>query len=375
MANSSYGQKGESDHLFVIVVGFLVVVVGLWFFWDMFHTELVYGSMWLDWHVLSGLAWLWSPSWLSTIRQELAYGASVASLLTPLQLWKLLSRAGLVMTPLLLILLGLLARTMRKHPSNRVRRAITPENLRWIMAKHAPAIIPTLYYPNLLKHDPPEHRSMDAPEEWVLRHKLVINDRLDRQRTHALLVEQLGARLGSVFDLAPHERSLFAVFGARLFSDGLELAMSQALLDKLNYSCHQGQHNGKRGFPDLTITESSFQKYAAHPEVGQWVATHGYSRTLLHAMHLEAIKKGKVPSAHFIWLKAMDRQLWAALNTTGRKTPFVESLAVFSQTRWESYVGDLGYRIADPHLGDAVDALEVYLQKVGLVNSLSKGKR
>lgn len=370
----TYSSKGQSDLAYTSFMALFIVVIGGWLLWWAFHTDLVYWSTWLDWHILTGVAWIWSPNWLTSTRNALANAAAYSPQVTPTQLWEVLNRGGLVLLPMMLLLLLLLGMKMRKHPSNHVRRAISPDVLRWIMAKHAPAIIPTLYYPNLLENDLAEFRSFESPEEWSLRHHLVVNNRLDRKRATALLCESLGRRLTSLDDLDPHERALFAVFGARLLSNGEDIAVAQQLLDKLNFSCHRGTWQGRRGFPDLTIAQPYFDKYAAHPDATDWLATHGYSRTLLHAMHQEAIQKGKVPSSHFIWLLPMDRGLYCALNTSGRKVPFVESLAVFTQTRWESFAQTLGLQLTEPHLDDAIDALNGYLEKVGLVAPSAKGK-
>jgi len=370
----TYNSKGQTDLAYLGLMALFILFVGGWLLWWAFHSDLVYWSTWLDWHILGGLAWIWSPPWLTRLRSALANAASYAPEVSPSQLWAILDRGGLVFLPVMLGLLLLLGLSMRKHPSNHVRRAISPDVLRWIMARHAPAIIPTLYYPNLLENDPPEFRSFDTPEEWALRHHLVVNQRLDRGRTKALLISELGRRISTPYDLEPHERALFAVFGARLLSNGEDISAAQQLLDKLNFSCHTGTWQGRKGFPDLALAEPYFEKYAAHPDAKEWLAAHGYSRTLLHAMHQEAIQKGKVPSSHFIWLMPMDRGLYVALNTSGRKVPFVESLAVFTQTRWEAFARTLGLQLTQPHLDDAVDALNSYLEKVGLVAPSAKGK-
>ena len=84
-------------------------------------------------------------------------------------------------------------------------------------------------------------------------------------------------------------------------------------------------------------------------------------------MHKAALASGKLPSSHFRWLKGIDRRLWYALNTTGRKSPFVESAAVFTQTLWEDFAFDNGYRLTEPCLEDAIDGIEAYLVKIGLM--------
>jgi intracellular multiplication protein IcmP len=358
------GSQEQDDSPFLLGIALLLAALLTGLLWWAFHAQIVYYSLWINWTLMAWLDWL---PWAADVRRELARLAGQAGTLGPLALWRALSKAGLFFAPLTLLATAWLARRMWTHPSNLTRRGITVETLPWIMAKHAPAIIPMLYAPNLLKHDPPEHRSMLAPDEWVILHRLVVDERLDHAKTRGLLIADLGRRIDTPLALQAHERALFAVFGARLLSDGEDLEQAQSLLDRMNQSCHTGTYQGRRGYPDLSIADAAFHKYAAHPAAARWVAAHGYARTLLHAMHLEAVKRGKLPSSHFRWLKGIDRPLWAALNTTGRKTPFIESVAVFTQTRWESYLETLGTPLQEPYVEDAIAAIEAYLAKLGLI--------
>ncbi|GGM25547.1 hypothetical protein ACFQDN_21970 [Pseudomonas asuensis] len=242
------------------------------------------------------------------------------------------------------------------------------------MAKHSPAIIPSLYYGDpdtlLLNVDPPEHRSSKNPEEWVAENGLIVNGRLDKTRCRDLLKAELGKRITSLADLKPHEKALFAIMATRVLSDGKDLKKAQELLDGLNYSCHTHSWEGKPGYPNLAITDRTFEVYAKHPDVAIWIKKHPYVRTLLHSMHKKAQRTGKLPSSHFRWLKGMDRGLWYALNTTGRKAPFLESSAVFTQSLWEEFAADNGYELTEPYIDDAIVGIEKYLIKTGLLAPL-----
>ena len=54
---------------------------------------------------------------------------------------------------------------------------------------------------------------------------------------------------------------------------------------------------------------------------------------------------------------------------TTPKTPFIESLAVFTQMRWEKVAYHYGCTLTEPHLDDAVDAVEQFLRKSDLLQS------
>lgn len=366
MASSGPHSHYQEDIGVQVAMLVATILLSSWILWEFFHAELVYWSLRLNWILLGGLTWGPTAQWASATRHNMEIMAASALRTEPGPYWELLNTSSRIYIPFVLIAAALLARKIWNHPSNHAHRVITADRLRWIMSVHAPAIIPVLYYGDLLTTDPEEHRPLASPKEWALQHRLVINHRLDRHRARDLLIAQLGRRITSPYDLKPHERAMFAVFGARLFADGKEHGQTQALLDELNRSCHRGTFNGKRGYPVLSITDNLFEKYARHRDVDEWVATHPFSRTLLHAMHLAAIKLGKAPSSHFRWLKGMDRCLWAALNSTGRKTPWIEGCAVFAQTQWENYVHGLGYSLTEPHLDDVLNAIEVALEKAGI---------
>ena len=359
---------GRRDDMGLVHLGMLALLVGLIvLIWYLEHKAIAYNGLKWAWFQLWVFDWNFLPSWARDIRIHAAGLASNPGQVSFLQLVDVLNQAGyfFIWIPLYLTYRGV--RAAMSHPSNKTRRKVTVDTLPWIVSKHSPAVIPTLYYGDLLNEDPEEHRSSLNPEEWVERHGVLINGRLDRDRCRALLIQDLGKPINSLNDLLPHEKALFAVFGSRIFFNGRDRKKAQELLDDLNWSCHQGTFEGKKGYPDLSLADKAFKKYSSSPDAKDWVTKHRYARTLLHAMHKKAMETGKVPSSHFRWLKGMDRGLWLALNTTGRKGPFQESSAVFTQALWEEFVHDIGYHLVDPYVDDAIDGLEKYLIKIGLI--------
>jgi len=348
----------------------ILCLLGLMVAWHFYHAEIVYWAMRWAWIQLRWIENLYAGDMLQATKQAIVAAARSPEQQSFHQTIGLLNSAGryFIALPFLVALYGLWS--AQRHPANRTRRQITADTLPRIMSSHSPAVTPVLYYGDLLNSDPEEHRRALNPEEWVERHGLVVNRQLRREACKALLVQDLGNKITSPDQLSPVERALFAVFGARLLSDGNDIARAQALLDALNRSCHHHHGNGKPGYPDLTVCDEAFAIYATHPAAAEWIARHPYPRTLLHAMHKEALATGKLPSSHFRWLKGMDRALWYALNTTGRKAPFMESSAVFTQCMWEAFAFDHGYRLQSPCLDETVNGIESYLIKLGIVKPL-----
>lgn len=364
--------SSRSDDMGIVyLVAVAAFACAVWFVWDQFHADIAYYGLRWTWELFGIFDLSWMPSEIGQWRRESAMLAAVPASVSASKLLDIMNKAGyfFVVIPLFLTARGVIS--VSRHRANLTRRRIDATNLPWIMSKHAPAIIPALYYGDpktqLLNVDPPEHRSALNPDDWVREHGLLVSGKLDRKKARALLVADLGRRIDKLEDLLPPERALFAVFGSRLLSEGEDLGRAQALLDELNRSCHAGAHDGKRGYPDLSLAKSDFAKYAAHPRAKEWLAKHPYPRTLLHAMHKKALSYGALASSHFRWLKGIDRGLWYALNTTGRKVPFLESAAVFTQMQWEDFAFDCGYELVEPFVDDAINGVESYLVKIGLM--------
>lgn len=84
------------------------------------------------------------------------------------------------------------------------------------------------------------------------------------------------------------------------------------------------------------------------------VAGHAYTSTVLLRLLDEAREGGVLPSAWFTWLKGVDRPLWYALCSLGRRAVFVEGLGALAHYRAERRAGA---PLAAPALRAAVEGL------------------
>lgn len=361
--------------------------------------------------VTTGLYVLWSfadfPRIHPYVGQRLNLLASIHNQAT-LVSWSDFSRALNLTAGILLVVMVPLAIigiiSVRLHPAARTRRPLNVRTLPRIMANMSPAIIPALQYGDpktqLLNTDPPEHRSAQAPDEFAIEHKLVVNRRLNRERAEHLFVSQLGPRLSTerlpvpaVPVLVPeagllghilwrlrcwqhrqkessplrpqfeqfrdYERALFAVFGLQFFLDKRKEA--ERLLDNLNRST---RNRKTPGYPDLRLAARAFCLVARSPEALAWIQRYGYARTAIAALHNNDLH---LPGARFRWLKGLDRTLWYALSSTGRPFPFVEGAGVVSQAHWETLAAQYQVRLTRPVMALALDGLETDLITLGAV--------
>jgi intracellular multiplication protein IcmP len=281
--------------------------------------------------------------------------------------------AGILMAPLAVIVVGSML-AVRNHPRNRTRRHIDVYTLPHIMSQFSPSIIPALCYGDkrtqLLNTDSEEHRSAQTPEEFALRHHLVIGERLDRDKAKIVFEQQLGQPLQNASSFNSHERALFAVFGLHSFLKDRKAA--EGLLDELNRSCliKSRRDKGQKGYPVLRLANSAFNRVIQSPEAQAWINHYSTTRTALFALHDQELR---LPGARFRWLKGLDRTLWYALTSTGRPKFFIEGAGIITAAKWETLVIDVSerLRITIPmpvnRMNKAIDGLETDLRSIGLI--------
>ena len=74
----------------------------------------------------------------------------------------------------------------------------------------------------------------------------------------------------------------------------------------------------------------------------------------------EARRGGVLPPALFTWLKGVDRPLWYALTSLGRRAPFVEALGACAHYAAERRMGSA---LSGPAVEGAVEALAAALPR------------
>ncbi|MDL4860734.1 hypothetical protein NPJ88_000155 [Halomonas elongata] len=363
---SNYGERKNDDAALYGVMA-LIVAVLIYAFWYFFHTTIIYYTLKFAWTLLGFLSIGPMEAVFMPIRQELASAAMYADRIPFIEFLRLSAMGYIAFSPIAIIWIFFEFISTFHNPKEKTKRAMSLDRLRRIMNSHSTATMPLNGYPNLLEADPAEHRSSLSPLEFAKEHNLIHRRILDKQGAEKAFAKQLGDKIASIEDLRPHERAMFAIFAPRIF--GKEREQSQHLLDKLNRSAK------KTGYPDFSIIEDDFQKYAKNHDVSTWIGHHKYKPTLLYAMHREALQYGKLPSSYFRWLKGTDRVLWYTLNNSGRKVGWSECGGVFSQAEWEIFAKMKHGTLEGVHVTPAVDALEQWLVNAGaIIKPISEGE-
>ncbi|MDF3681088.1 conjugal transfer protein TrbA, partial [Enterobacter hormaechei] len=163
------------------------------------------------------------------------------------------------------------------------RRVLDISTLPFAMEAISPAISPILSEGDasrlLLDKRRPGRRPAQTPEGFVEEHQLISNMQLDVARCRAVFMAQLGRPLNGWKSLAPHEKTLFAIFGLQFFLDDRPAA--KALMDELNRSCRlkSRRDKGKFSVPVYALARTAFKRVIQSEGAKKWLHEHRYVRS------------------------------------------------------------------------------------------------
>lgn len=141
--------------------------------------------------------------------------------------------------------------------------------------------------------------------------------------------------------LSNEGKAIFAILAPYAFGGGKGKAESKEVSDALNLSAY-GTKDGKANL-SVQAAQKSFNKWRKHRLAMQLGKVHHWEYTYLWALLEYARRSGKIGTWSFIWLRPMNRVMFAALNTTGRKTPHSEAGLAHTQFQFERRCARRGY--------------------------------
>lgn len=195
-----------------------------------------------------------------------------------------------------------------------------------------------------------------TPEEWVAHNAISVADgEIDRDAARLAFAKQLGGRWQGVSKLPWYGRALFAAFAMKA---GGQRVQSDEFLGRLA-QCW----DPKRGLVLGPAMRKEIQKVIQDPKLGRVTekvaAQHSFTApALLRCLQVAREQGGVLAPAQFIWLRAVDRPLWYALNNLGRGGVHIEGAGAISHYRAEKAAAK---PIPNPLVDSAVDGLIEYL--------------
>lgn len=274
--------------------------------------------------------------------------------------------------PTSLALAGLGAWLLLFHAAARHRRRFDLAALAEAMRKPWPYAVHALRRGNLkFPLDHPTWGMAQSPVDFLHRHDLLERAgggwRLREDRAEAALADQLGSPWS---EAPPHARALAGIFALRVaaleaVSDaeaGPLKARAEAALSQLARAAADNK-NGDYLPPAPRYAEliAATDSVVRSEMIRRRLAGHAYTQTALLRLLADARRGGVLPAALFNWLKGVDRPLWYALSSLGRRVPFVEALGSISHFEAERRAGG---PLCPPALAAAVEGLRLEAARV-----------
>ena len=190
-----------------------------------------------------------------------------------------------------------------------------------------------------------------------------------RERTWKTLARQLGESWRGPDALPLHAQALAGLFALRGVAFVAADERAAADLDRRTYAglrelawqaARRKDNDYRPAAADYQRVIQATQPYLDHAAVQGVIGQHGYTHTVLMRLLDEARRGGVLPPALFAWLKGVDRPLWYALTSLGRRAPFVEGLGACAHYAAERR---LGGALNSPAVAGAVEALAVALTR------------
>ena len=354
----------------------LVVGVG-WLVWRSVRVDLVALSLRLKQVELDllhdlGAGDAASQALAAAVRQALSNPAAVSG-----AHWiDLLDQVGQVWRwPVVIGLIAVGAWLLVGHPAERFRRRFDLGGLAEAMGEQWPYALHALRRGNI--HLPLDHpRWGMALAEWAFVEKFDLlvdpaaaSPELDLERTRRALAGQLGEPWRGVESLPLHTQALAGLFAQRCVASVTPDDPAAADLDRqaaaglreLAWRAAQQKANDYRPTAaDYRPVIQTTRPDLDHPAVQAIIRQHGYTHTVLMRLLEEARRGGVLPPALFTWLKGVDRPLWYALTSLGRRAPFVEGLGACAHYAAERR---LGRALQSPAVAGAIEALATALTR------------
>ena len=195
-----------------------------------------------------------------------------------------------------------------------------------------------------------------SPEEWIGYNEIPFqNKKIDYDKAYRALTKQLGPRWQGPFKLPLYAQGLYAVCALKQVRKRDD---AEALLNQLSLSW-----SAKKGFKPSGKLKKQIREIIKNPKTGgelqKYADKHAFTTTaLLRCLARARDEGGVLASATFLWLRAVDRELWYPMNNLGRKSYHAEACGAMVH-----YVNEIiaGQKIPVPQFEGAIKGVEDFV--------------
>jgi intracellular multiplication protein IcmP len=206
------------------------------------------------------------------------------------------------------------------------------------------------------EHLPPFAEAL-TPEEWVAHNDIPVTDgMIDIDASRFAFSRQLGHRWKGIHAMPLHARALFVAFSMK--ANGMRTESDEFLGDLA------GCWEPGKGLVLTQELRKLIKDKLSDPKFGRITekiaALHSFTTpALVRCLQMARDQGGVLAPAQFIWLRAVDRHLWYALNNLGRGALHPEAAGALAHYRSEK---NAGKPIPNPQVDIAIDGIVQYLK-------------
>ena len=378
MTEESKNKKegGYDKELMYLIIGILFIT-GCWFFWTYARQVIVYPAFMLDWvsikliETIKGLGYRGNET-LQFIEATLQGNLNIHQVVT----WEVFKEvrmrvgmqtrfviAGLIFCSALLVYWKMNGKKFNRKFSlaggkNQPLSFNSYQAKFWKVASFGASFDP----------DDTDNEIAPAytPMEWLEVYNIPFEDgQFDIDIVTGLFLKQLGKIWNGFSEANLSVQTVLIICTLHL------LRRKEALCVRETIS--SAWANGKNG---SAVSKNIIEKYSTDVEVDYVISTitqrHGYENTaVIGLLHRSREIGGVLASSDFLWLRKTDRNLWYAINNTGRRRFHIEGAATMDHYFTENFHQ---CAILEPQISEAINGLTEYLESHG-IDSLSDFKR
>lgn len=343
-------EQGLAGDFGAILMGALLIMGGLYFFWMYNHEKVVSLSIMIREPILHLVGFISDRADMAASR----VGRVDAEAMDFNAYKNMMSETGSIVRWFYLpLILGAIMYVFFNSFSSRFRKRHSMSSLAQQEKKIWPEISPVVNL-DLVAEDPFKGKwavSM-SEREFARQHGLIEADgSINREKAARVFSMQMGPIWTGEKNLAPHVRALFAVFCMRIGGDSKG---ALAALRKIAVGFEKEPFN-----PDYSWVDEQIAKHGENELVKKAISRHAYVFTVMATLLQLARLDGVLASPMWIWLKPYDRKLFYVLNCVGRYADFVEVSGATAHWKMEKKVG---MRVPFPCVEEAVKGLELALK-------------
>lgn len=371
MRQSGGQQADQTSNFFWILIGIMIVLMVAWVYGHQQITRFLFAIRHYELLILIQIVsyinvvahWLHLPTINFQEANQLQHFIdnsdpatvsfdSVSFISTQIGMW--------LRYPIALILVGLGAYLYFSQGSRGYRNIYNMKELRKFESENWPQIDPIIKL-DLVKEDIEKGpwSMAQMPLDFCKAHNLLrVGEEnhkpcweIKKEQSYSLFVMQLGPVWKGPFALPIHMQALLVIFITKALR---QHEVAQKLISQIAESSKTGKLNFEG------VKELLYKYYSS--KLLQWLQPrHAYVFTLMMRLLEIARGSGVLATAEFLWLKPLDRRLWFALNTVGRRTASVEVAGIYAHWLAEK---KLGRGFKTPMVDQAVMALEVAVKEI-----------